>query len=328
MTKKKASLHVKTDLTNLLKGGASKVSTTPAVGLGGYTISKAIRTVVQQMEAEGMRKRTIDDYELHVKHFIKVIGDKELDTVTTDNIYEWLSSMDVSNQTKLTRLKCLKAFLGRCFNNGWLRVNFWKNVRIRVDTPVKEGATDKEINFLLSMLDLTKFVELRDATAVLLMYQTGIRVGTLTQLKTKHIDLANGVLRMDGGIIKNHESLHIPFNETLQQLLTVMLEQNDVIRGDRGVRNDLVFITKEGGPIATSPTNNNIIKRLGKYAREYGLKNINPHALRRGFAKNLLDKGANIVLISKALGHGDIAVTTRYLHLDKEEVSDSLRQYL
>lgn len=328
MTKKKAALHVKTDLSNLLKGGASRGSTNPPLGQNGFTIGKALGIVIQQMNAEGMRQRTIDDYELHVKHFIKVIGDKELDTVTTDYIYEWLSSMDVSNQTKLTRLKCLKAFLGRCFNNGWLRANFWKNIRIRVDTPVKEGATDKEINFLLSMLDLTKFVELRDATAILLMYQTGIRVGTLTQLRTKHIDLNARVLRMDGGIIKNHESLHIPFDETLWQLLSVMLEQNDVIRNDRGIRNDLVFITKEGGPIATSPTNNNIIKRLGKYARDYGLKNINPHALRRGFAKNLLDKGANIVLISKALGHGDIAVTTRYLHLDKEEVSDNLRQYL
>ncbi|WP_079516581.1 tyrosine-type recombinase/integrase [Rossellomorea marisflavi] len=329
MVKRKASLHVKTDLSNIFNNDTSPVFTSPVTaGPSVRTLGKALETVLSQMEAQGMRPRTIDDYNMHVCHFMKIVGDKELDTVTVDDIYEWLSSMDVSNQTKLTRLKCLKAFLGRCFDNGYLRMNFWRSVRIRVDSPVKEGATDREIQVLLSMLDLSKFVELRDATAVLLMYQTGIRVGTLTRLQKKHIDLEEGMLRMDGGILKNHQSLHIPFDDVLKQLLTVLTEQNDMIREEYGTNNELVFVTKQGTAIATSPTNNNIIKRLGKYARTYGLKNINPHALRRGFAKKLLEKGADIALISKALGHGDLAVTTRYLHLDQEEVADSLRKFL
>mgnify|MGYP003580375914 CR=1 FL=1 len=41
-----------------------------------------------------------------------------------------------------------------------------------------------------------------------------------------------------------------------------------------------------------------------------------------GFAKSLLNKGANIAEISKALGHSNLALTTKYLHLDKEEVAD------
>lgn len=327
MGKRKASLHVKTDLNGLFGGVPveTKSGTKPGRSI---TVEQALSTVLQQMAAQGMRPRTIGDYEIHVKHFASIVGDKELDTVTADDIYEWLSSMDVSNQTKLTRLKCLKAYLGRCFDNGYLPLNFWKSIKIRVDTPVKQGATDREVMTLLQILDLSKFVELRDATAVLLMYQTGIRVGTLTQLQTKHVDLQSKVLRIDGGLLKNHNSLQVPFDDTLTKLLTVLLEQNELIRQENRVNNDLVFITKRGGPIATSPTNNNVIKRLGKYSREFGLQNINPHALRRGFAKNLLAKGANIALISKALGHSDLAVTTRYLHLDTEEVADSLRDYL
>lgn len=37
-----------------------------------------------------------------------------------------------------------------------------------------------------------------------------------------------------------------------------------------------------------------------------------PHALRRGFAKSLLDKKANVAMISKALGHSDISVTKQF----------------
>jgi integrase/recombinase XerD len=325
VTKRKESLHVKADLTGVFN---VQQSSTPHVPTDKITIHKALTSILRQMKAAGLRERTMDDYELHVNHFAKVTGVTILESVNSEHIYEWLSSMNVNNQTKLTRLKCLKAFLNRCFDIGWVTSNYWRNIRIKVDNPVKEGATDRDIKILLSLLDLTKFVELRDATAVLLMYQTGIRVGTLAKLRTSHIDLDAQMLKMDGGIIKNHQSLYVPFDNTLMTLLTVLIEQNELIRQANRVSNDLLFITKNGDRIKTSQTSNNITKRLGKYAKDYGLKNINPHALRRGFAKNLLSKGANIALISKALGHSDIAVTTRYLHLDRDEVAESLRSFL
>lgn len=322
MSKRKASLTVKTDLSNIFHARPTHKT------IEGYPIEKALAAVVKQMKAAGLRKRTIDDYVLHVNHFADITGAVVVEELTADHVYRWLSSMNVSNQTKLTRLKCLKAFLSRCFRNGWIDTNFWADIKIKVDSPVKAGATDREIMLLLSMMDLTKFVELRDAAAILIMYQTGIRVGTLSQLEHKHVDLASKTLRIDGGIIKNHESIYLPFDDVLGRILEALMQQNDLVRADRMENNDYLFITKEGGMIASSPTNNNITKRLCRYAKDYGLKNINPHALRRGFAKNLLKKGASIALISKALGHADLAVTTRYLHMDKEEVMNNLRKFL
>ncbi|ETI67738.1 integrase/recombinase [Neobacillus vireti LMG 21834] len=160
------------------------------------------------------------------------------------------------------------------------------------------------------------------------MYQTGVRIGTLSQLEQKHVDLESKLLRIDGGIIKNHEAIYLPFDDVLARILAALMKQNDLIRTDSKINNDYLFISINGSMITNSPTNNNITKRLCKYLRDYSLKNINPHALRRGFAKNLLRKGADVALISKALGHSDLAVTTRYLHISKDEVVDSLRKYL
>ncbi|WP_440338285.1 tyrosine-type recombinase/integrase [Lysinibacillus sphaericus] len=58
------------------------------------------------------------------------------------------------------------------------------------------------------------------------------------------------------------------------------------------------------------------------------MKNINAHAIRRAYAKNLHDKGCSIALISKALGHANLEVTSAYLDLDVEEVVKDLREYL
>lgn len=40
------------------------------------------------------------------------------------------------------------------------------------------------------------------------------------------------------------------------------------------------------------------------------------------------NQGANVALISKALGHKSLETTTVYLDLEKEFVAESLRDYL
>ncbi len=47
----------------------------------------------------------------------------------------------------------------------------------------------------------------------------------------------------------------------------------------------------------------------------------------RAYEKSLYDRGANIALISKALGHSDLAVTT-HLDIEVDEVAENLRDFL
>lgn len=319
MTKKKEIYSIKEDLNEIKNNIFRKVP---------ETINEALSTVIRQMEISGNRPRTIRDYELHVNNFIKCTGVKRIDDIDASYIYYWLSEMEVSNQTKLTRLKCLKAFLSRCLDNGWVENNFWKLVKIKVDGKIKEGTTEKDINLLLSNLDFKDYIQLRDGTAALLMYRTGIRLNTLSLLRIKHIDFDVNMLKLDGSIMKNHEQLLIPFDDVIHRFLKVLIEQNEKIKHNQNNENSLVFITRNGNSISDNKTNNIIPKRLKDYSAKFGISNIRPHDLRRGFAKNLYNKGASVALISRALGHSNISVTTSYLHLDKEEVANDLRKLL
>lgn len=325
MTKKRSSLIVSEDLADIFTSDMVRKEKSDVDGL---PIVTALSLVLRQMEISGLRPRTLSDYNLHITHFIKVTGTQVLEELTVEHIYKWLSSMDVSNQTKLTRLKCLKAFLNRCFFNGWIKVNFWRHVNIKVSTPVKEGAAERDVMVLLSLLDLSDFVQLRDATAVLVMFQTGLRSNTVAQLENKHVELNAKLLKVDGGLLKNHEQIYLPIDDRLVRLLEALMKQNDMIRREKRKKNEFIFITQHGETVLKTPTNNVLQKRINQYSKEYGIKNVNPHSLRRGFAKRLLDKGANVAEISRALGHSDLSVTTRYLHLDKEEVAENLRKFL
>ncbi|WP_338786287.1 site-specific integrase [Metabacillus sp. FJAT-53654] len=230
---------------------------------------------------------------------------KYLLDITRDIIYSWLEQMNVANTTKLTRLKCFKAFLGRCFDNGWFANKFWRSVNIKVDMEIKVGATDEEVNLLLSVLDYTKFIDLRNATAILLMYRCGLRIGTIARMREQHVDFVNQRLRLDGEVMKNHKGLILPIDNQIAYLLEVMVKQNSLIRSEFKEVNDNLFITVKGKPTSNSITSNSIQKQLRKYTLKYGINNINPHTLRRGFAKNIYAKSNDLLLVSKALSFGD-----------------------
>lgn len=292
-------------------------------------ISNALTIVFQQMRINGNRERTIDSYNYifnQYKEHNKLIYVEDIDT---DSIYSYLGSLEVSDQTKLIRLKSLKAVLSRFFNNGWLKVKFWSNIHIKIDKKVKKSAKANDIEVLISLLDKSTFIGFRDTVAILTLYRTGIRIATLGGLKERHIDFENKLLVLDGAIMKNHESLKLPIDDELIKLLQTLIKQNNLIRKHYNTSNSNVFITQNGLTAIDSKSKTNVIsKQLSKYSRRYGLKNINAHAIRRAYATQLLNKGASVALISKALGHSDLAVTTQYLDLDVEEVAKDLREYL
>ena len=137
------------------------------------------------------------------------------------------------------------------------------------------------------------------------------------------------VSSLDGSTLKNHKFLKLPIDEELAAMLTMLIKFNEGIRRHFGTENRNVFITQNGLAMSNSKSSNCAIsKQLNKYSKRFGLDNINAHAIRRAYAKNLLSKGASIALISKALGHSDLAVTTQYLDIDVEEVATNLRNFL
>ncbi|WP_312144910.1 MULTISPECIES: site-specific integrase [Lysinibacillus] len=199
MTKKSGLFEVDVDL-NLLK--FENEATAKHVKNNSKMIKDAIQIVKRQMISSGLRPRTIKDYETIVNHLVDAQTITFLNEITLDTIYSWLENMQVSNQTKLTKLKALKSFLSKCYINGWYESKFWQDVNLKVDKKVKTGANEKDVQLLISLLDLNTFIGLRDAVAILTMYKTGIRINTLGKLEEKHIDFDEKTLVFRRGDFK------------------------------------------------------------------------------------------------------------------------------
>ena len=325
MTKKKSAFIVEDDLSNLF----GEVEQPSELSNDDLTIEEALEQVVNQMELSGLRPRTILDYRRYVTALAETCNIRLLNEINAQSIYTYLSSLKVANSTKLIRLKCIKAFLERCLGNGWIERPYWRDINIKVSTPVKKETSERDILYVLSSLDLSDFMQLRDAATILIIYQTGIRVRTAALLRESYVNFNELSIRIPGEDVKNHDSLVLPIDKRLASILSALIAQNEKVRRFNGVNNDYLFITKTGDNCLKTPTNNNLARRLNVYRKRFNLENFSAHAIRRAFAKSVyLRSGRDLALVSKALGHSDFAVTSRYLNLSSDEVAEELRKYL
>jgi len=180
---------------------------------------------------------------------------------------------------------------------------------LRVPKVLSEG----QVEALLTAPDVARPLGLRDRTMIELMYASGLRVSELVLLKTVHVGLAEGVLRVVG---KGSKERLVPFGEEAHGWLNrYIAEARSVIL--KGRASDALFVTARGGPM-TRQMFWTLVKRHALHA---GITApLSPHTLRHAFATHLLNHGADLRAVQMLLGHADIGTTTIYTHVARERL--------
>lgn len=132
---------------------------------------------------------------------------------------------------------------------------------------------------------------------------TGLRLGELTALTWKDIDLNEKVIYVLSS--KNGEQRAIPINDRLCSILLSLKAE-----GDR------VF-----------PYSNSFISHQFKRACHTAkIDDIRFHDLRHCYATSLVRKGVDLYRVSRLLGHKTISMTERYSHLNLESLRQAVSQ--
>lgn len=288
----------------------------------GPTILRAFEDkIVPVMKLRGLRERSIQDYRFEISRFSKVTSAKLISQLNEDNLIKYVSHGEVSQLTRSNRLKRWKAILNYFKRAEVIQENdWWNDLRIKVNETVKEGASQSDINAYLKTIDFSTYVGVRDALALVLMWETGLRIGTVTQLTLTMIDFDNGVIKFPGYTLKNGRNHVAPINARVKSLLKIIIQENKILLDEVNKSSKYIFLTIDGNDcIGMYGRNSALGKSIIKRAKKHGLDKIKAHNLRRGFANNLRAHGVDIATISKVLGHQDLSTTTKYLHVSDEE---------
>jgi len=157
---------------------------------------------------------------------------------------------------------------------------------------------------------------IRNRALLMLLYRSGLRITEALDLQPSDINLkAHSIRVLHGkGDVATTRGFHPSASDALARWMDT--------RKKLGVKGGPLFCTLEGGPVYSQY----VRLMLQRLAAKSGVdKRVHPHGLRHTFADELRRAGADVVTISKLLGHSSIAVTNRYLdHLSNAQAVEAL----
>lgn len=153
--------------------------------------------------------------------------------------------------------------------------------------------------------------DVRIASIVELLLQTGIRIGELANLTLD--DVKGDKLVIHG--LEGHETREVPLNKAAQNLLRKYTEVRP------GTKEKTLFVTKTGKPLLVR----NIRTAIDRYFKIAGIKDAKVNDLRHTFIAHHLMAGASLVLVSKLVGHKRLSTTEKYLDLIKDKIEENAK---
>lgn len=146
---------------------------------------------------------------------------------------------------------------------------------------------------------------------VYLALNTGMRRGEILSLCWADINTSNKIITLRSEVTKNRRTRHIPMNEVVLSVL-------DEWKGNRRLEG-FVFPSPQTGQKMVS-----IANAWDKLMTRAQVNDFRVHDMRHDFASQLAMKGADLLSVSKLLGHSSIQMTMRYAHLAPDHLKGTV----
>jgi site-specific recombinase XerD len=168
---------------------------------------------------------------------------------------------------------------------------------------------------ILSQEEVARLIDagssLFQRTLLMVLYGTGMRRSELARLKIDHIDSQRMIIHVIDG--KGHKDRDLPLSPTLLENLRVYwrwLKPRTSLFPSRVHRDH------------EQPISDKIVWLACTQAAERAgiRKRVSPHLVRHAWATHLLEAGTDLRTIQLLLGHEDLEVTARYLHLSAQHL--------
>lgn len=264
-----------------------------------YTTNTLFTEFLAHVANTGVAAKTIRKYQLTIQLWQSQFKDMPVEQVTNIMCREFYSHLQKKyvQSTVAGMATKVKTIFQFGINSGKIKANPMNGIKINKGQKEAEFLTQEEITTIQNkVITIDRISKVRDL--FLFLCATGLSFCELS--KPISIMEENGVHYIKGNRTK-----------TKQEYLTVVLPF--------GVE---IWNRYNGQlPIISNQKFNSYLKEIGDIT---GItKNLHVHMARHSFACLLLNKGARIEVVSKALGHSNIRMTQHYSKLiDKQIITE------
>lgn len=187
--------------------------------------------------------------------------------------------------------------------------------KLKVDNDTVESLEVGEIKELFAQIDKTTYAGYRDYTILMLMLDTGIRIGELLKLKLNDFEFKYCTITIHSEVSKVGKMRELPISPTVAKLI-----YRHLLQRDNEWDCEFLFTTYNGNSLDIS----SFRKRIRKYADQAGInKRVYPYLMRHTFSMLYLTlKNGDAFSLQRMLGHSSMQMTRRYVNLKDKNLKD------
>ena len=301
-TVEKKSVEVK--VANFQKVGHLQKSTSH------YKLSKenaeAMQEFKRQLVLKGYSQSTLRTYENEFRQFLQMIKDKPASSFSVSRLKDYFqycySTLKLSENTMHSRINSLKFYYEQVLGREKF---FWEIPRPKKQHLLPKIFSQDEIAAIINSVKNKKHKAM-----LMLAYSGGLRVSEVVALKTYQVDSNRMTIFISQAKGKKDRIV------ALSPVLLVMLR--DYATAYKPGKKGYLF---EGSTPGTPYSARSLQEVLHAAKKKAGI--IRPgsiHSLRHSFATHLIEKGTDVTMIQKLLGHNDLKTTLIYLHTSNKDL--------
>ncbi len=281
-------------------------------------LERLIDSYVLCCDTEGMSKDTVRWYRQKLGAFVHYLADREepptLAQLSPDVVRDFVATVQATGCTAFTTrgyVQVLKGFGTWLAEEGYVGVSPLQRLRLpKVPKYVVRPLSHQEVVALLGAIKRRSFSGARDLAVLLILLDTGMRLGELTGLKLRDAEevIRDGVFKVMG---KGSRERYLPLGRAARDALRRYAQ---VYRPD--IAADALFLGRDHRPLAAEGLRQ-IIRRVSQRA---GVSGVHPHRLRHTFAVNYLVNGGDAMMLQRILGHSTLEMVRNYVALDMRDI--------
>jgi site-specific recombinase XerD len=248
---------------------------------------------------------TLQTYTFFIADFVNFHTQTPLENLTNRSVELFIEKVFVDRKYSISSqrqfISALKLF-----------ITFYPTTKINDLQLARPKKSQKLPNVLsqeevLHIIQVTKNIKHR--AVIVLLYSSGLRIGEITNLQLKNIDVSRKQLKVENG--KGRKDRFVVLASSfLPLLLNYLTTYSPKIYFIEGVNGDRY-------------SESSIRKFLYKSVLLAKVtKHVTPHTLRHSYATHLLENGVGLRHIQELLGHSKPETTMIYTHVAKKDLLD------
>ena len=270
-------------------------------------LTEAQRTLLNNfylyLKGKRYSKSTIQTYTFFVADFVNFHTETALEELTNRSVEVFIEKVFIPRKYSISSqrqfISALKVF-----------TVFYPHTKIN-DLQLERPKKSRILPNVLSQEEVLRIVQvtknLKHRAIIVLLYSCGLRIGEITSLQLKNIDVERRQVKVVSGKGRKDRFVVLAssFLPLLMNYLTTYVPKVYFIEGPEGERYSESSIRKFLGKSVS----------LAKVT-----KKVTPHTLRHSYATHLLENGVGLRHIQELLGHAKPETTMIYTHVAKKDL--------